>query len=292
MSGPTPDLALTDLAGTAQEAERSRRGSLIVGAVLVGLTVLSALASFLLPLDPNEVDPAHVLAPPGAEHLLGSDQLGRDVLTRLMYGSRITLLIGIIAVTLASVVGIPLGILAGMLPPWATELIMRGNDILYAFPALLLAVVFAAAFRPSIVTAMVAVGIATIPVFARLTCAATLQVMSRDYVVAARASGCGAPSIAFRHVLPNVMPVVLVQTSVAFGIAILAEAALSYLGLSTTPTAPTWGRMLQEAQTYLFTAPQLALWPGLAIGFAVLGFNLLGDGLRDVLDPRLEDVGR
>lgn len=287
-ASPSP-IAVADADRTAT---RRISWTFVVGLVLVGAVVLLALISLVyLPFDPNAVDATHPLAHPGQYgHGLGTDQLGRDELTRLLYGSRVTLLIGVLAVTTAGVVGIPVGVVAGMLPRWGNELILRGNDILYAFPALLLAIVFAAAFHPSIVTAMTAVGIATIPVFVRLTSAATRQVNSRDYVVAARAGGCGSASIAFRHVLPNIAPVVIVQTSVAFGIAILAEAALSYLGLSTNPTVPTWGRMLQEAQTYLFTAPRLALWPGLAIALTVLGFNLLGDGLRDLLDPRLRDV--
>jgi peptide/nickel transport system permease protein len=296
MTRPLDDLSVPEVAMATPDADKpvTRRLSwtFVVGAVLVAGVVVVALVSLVyLPFDPNDVDPTHPLAHPGQYgHVLGTDQLGRDVLSRLLYGSRVTLLIGVLAVTTAGVVGVPVGVVAGMLPRWGNELVLRGNDVLYAFPALLLAIVFAAAFHPSIVTAMTAVGIATIPVFVRLTSAATRQVMSRDYVVAARAGGCGPGSIAFRHVLPNVAPVVIVQTSVAFGIAILAEAALSYLGLSTNPTVPTWGRMLQEAQTYLFTAPRLALWPGLAIALTVLGFNLLGDGLRDLLDPRLRDI--
>jgi peptide/nickel transport system permease protein len=177
--------------------------------------------------------------------------------------------------------------LAGVAGGWVSEVLMRASDVLYAFPALLLAILLAAAFGASTWTAMVAIGVATVPAFARVTRAGTLQVLASDYVLAARAAGTGRLAIAGRHILPNVAPVIGVQASVAFGIAILAEAALSYLGLATPPPTPTWGRMLRDAQTYLFSDPVLALWPGLAIALAVLGFNLLGDGLRDVLDPRL-----
>lgn len=270
-----------------------RRASLVAGALLVGSTALVALLSFVwTPYDPTRVDPAAVLLPPGGRHLLGTDGFGIDVLSRLMVGARTTLLVGVIAVGIAALVGVPLGIVAGVVGGWASELLMRAADVLYAFPALLLAILLAAAFGASTWTAMAAIGIATIPAFARVTRAGTLQVMASDYVLAARAAGTGRAGIATRHILPNVAPVVGVQASVAFGIAILAEAALSYLGLATPPPTPTWGRMLRDAQTYLFSLPVLALWPGLAIGLAVLGCNLLGDGLRDLLDPRLREEPR
>jgi peptide/nickel transport system permease protein len=267
-----------------------RRASLVVGAVLVGLTVFVALLSFFwTPYDPVRVDPADVLQPPFGAHPLGTDGFGIDIVSRIMVGAQTCLLVGVIAVGIAAVLGVPLGIVAGARGGWVSELVMRATDVLYAFPALLLAILLAAAFGASTWTAMVAIGIATIPAFARVTRAGTLQVMASDYVLAARVSGTGRLEMARRHILPNVAPVIGVQASVAFGISILAEAALSYLGLATPPPTPTWGRMLRDAQTYLFTNPELALWPGLAIGLAVLGFNLLGDGLRDLLDPRLRD---
>jgi peptide/nickel transport system permease protein len=267
-----------------------RRGSLVAGMALVGITIVVALISFFwTPYDPIRVDPTAVLAPPFGPHLLGTDGFGIDVLSRIMIGAQTCLLVGVIAVGIAALVGVPLGILAGMRGGWVSELVMRATDVLYAFPALLLAILLAAAFGASTWTAMVAIGIATIPAFARVTRAGTLSVMASDYVLAARSSGTGRLAIASRHVLPNVAPVIGVQASVAFGIAILAEAALSYLGLATPPPTPTWGRMLRDAQTYLFSDPILALWPGLAIGLAVLGFNLLGDGLRDLLDPKLRE---
>lgn len=268
-----------------------RRANLVLGGVLVGAVVLAALVSFVwTPFDPTRVDATMRLQSPGHfPYVLGTDGFGIDILSRIMAASRICLLVGVIAVGIAAVVGVPLGVLAGVLGGWWSEVVMRAADVLYAFPALLLAILLAAAFGASTWTAMTAIGIASIPAFARVARAGTLQVMASDYVLAARSSGTGRTAIAARHILPNIAPVIGVQASIAFGIAILAEAALSYLGLSTPPPTPTWGRMLKDAQNYLFSDPLLALWPGLAIGLAVLGFNLLGDGLRDLLDPRLRE---
>lgn len=269
-----------------------KRITLVVGAVLVGLVLLTAVVSLVwTPYDPIRVAPQQVLLPAlSGPHLLGTDGFGIDVLSRLMVSARICVLVGVIAVGIAAVLGVPLGVLAGQRGGWVSELLMRATDIWYAFPALLLAILFAAALGASTTTAMVAIGLGSVPAFARIARAATLQVMTQDYVLAARAAGTRPAAIAVRHVLPNIAPVVAVQASVSFGIAILAEAALSYLGLSTRPPTPTWGRMLRDAQAYLFSDPVLALWPGLAIAGAVLGFNLLGDGLRDLLDPRLKEV--
>ncbi|GAB3622325.1 ABC transporter permease [Mariniluteicoccus endophyticus] len=268
-----------------------KRASLWIGAVLVAGVVLTALLAVVwTPFDPEHVVPDQRMLGPGLPHLLGTDNFGIDIFSRLMAGARVCLMVGVIAVGIAALVGVPLGMLAGMARGWLGELVMRGADILYAFPALLLAILLAAAFGGSTWTAMTAIGIATVPAFIRVARAATMSVMSADYVVAARSSGTSHLGTAVRHVLPNIAPVVGVQASVSFGIAILAEAALSYLGLGTPPPQPTWGRMLREAQTFLFTDPLQALWPGLAIALAVLGFNLLGDGLRDLLDPRLKEA--
>ncbi len=272
-------------------ASRSwRNPSLLVGAGLVGLVVLAALVSYVwVPHDPVYVDPMSRLQGASSQHWLGTDLFGRDVLSRLMVGARTTLFVGVVAVGVAALVGVPLGVLAAMVPPWLSTIIMRAADILLAFPALLLAIMFSAVFGGSTLTAMIAIGIASIPTFARVVRAAGLGVLASEYVLAARAAGRRPVSIAVRHVLPNVGSMVIVQASVAFAIAILAEAALSFLGLGTPPPTPSWGLMLQESQPLLFMAPQLAIVPGLAIALAVLGFNLLGDGLRDLLDPRLED---
>lgn len=262
---------------------------LITGGIIVGLVVLAALVSFFwTPFSTIYTDVVNRHAPPGqGGHFLGTDMRGRDIASLLMEGARTTLYVGIVAVGIAAVIGTPLGIVAGMVRPGASEFLMRATDLLLAFPALLLALVFAAKFGSSVTTAMIAIGIATIPAFIRVVRSGTLQVMNTDYVQAARVAGRRGPAIAIRHVLPNVLGLVIVQCSVSYAIAILAEAALSYLGLGAGPTTPSWGRMLFEGQSGWPIYPLVSLWPALAIIAAVLGFNLLGDGLRDRFDPRL-----
>ena len=265
-----------------------KRLELRVGLVLVGLVILTALVSFVwTPFDATRVGTATRLLPPGWPHVLGTDALGIDVFSRILVGARSALFVGIVSVGLAASVGVPLGLASVHLPRWANEILMRATDIAYAFPALLLAILLAGAFGASAITAMVAIGVATIPQFVRVTRAGALTVMASDFVLAARSVGTGRLGVTMRHVLPNVAALIGVQASVAFAMAILAEAALSYLGLATPSTVPSWGRMLRDAQDVLFVAPLQAVWPGLAIAIAVLGFNLLGDGLRDHLDPRL-----
>ncbi len=274
------------------EAPRGLRlnPSLIIGAVLVGLVIMMALVSFVwTPYDPTFVDAAARLQKPSAAHWFGTDKFGRDVFSQVLVGARTTLFVGIVAVAVAAVIGVPLGIFSAMMSRWSGELVMRGNDLLLAFPALLLAIMFGAVFGASTLTAMIAIGIASVPSFARVIRSGALQVMKTEYVMAARAAGRRSFAIGLRHVLPNVSSLVIVQASVAFAIAILAEAALSFLGFGTPPPTPSWGRMLQESQEMLFSAPRLAVFPGVAIAIAVLGFNVLGDGLRDALDPKLED---
>ena len=267
-----------------------KRGTLVLSLVLIGIVVaLAVVGIFWTPFDPSAIS-GERLQPPGWPHVLGTDGIGADVASRIMSGAKICLLVGIVSVAGAALVGVPIGIFSGMTRGWISELPARLSDILYGFPALLLAILLAAAVGGSTWTAMIAISIATVPAFVRLARAATYQVMSLGYVEAARVSGTSRLAIAWRHVLPNISPVLGVQASVSFGIAILAEAGLSYLGLGSGPDAPTWGRMLREAQDNLFNAPMLALWPGLSIAIATMGFNLLGDGLRDLLDPRLREV--
>lgn len=270
--------------------ERRPLGPLtIVGGALVALVVAAALVSFVwTPFSTLFTDVDHLAADPGtAGHLLGTDLRGRDVASWLMAGSRTTLYVGVVAVGIAALIGTPLGILAGMVRPSASEFLMRVTDIWLAFPALLMALMFATIFGASVTSAMVAIGVASVPAFVRVVRAGTLTVVNSDYVLAARLAGRGRLSIAVHHVLPNIAGLVIVQSSVSYAIAILAEAALSYLGLGAGPTTPSWGRMLYDGQSVITVHPLLVVWPGVAIGLAVLGFNLLGDGLRDRFDPRL-----
>jgi peptide/nickel transport system permease protein len=277
---------------SALAVERRRRpgATLVLGAVLVLLVVLAALVSFVwTPYDPTLVDASSRLQGSSARHVFGTDKFGRDVFSQVLVGARTTLFVGVVAVGVAGAVGIPLGIVAAMAPRWVAEPLMRLLDLLLAFPALLLAIMFSAVYGGSTLVAMLAIGIASVPSFVRVVRSGGLQVLSTEYVTAARAAGRRPFAIGLRHVLPNVSGLVTVQASVSFAIAILAEAALSFLGYGTPPPIPSWGRMLQESQELLFTAPRLAVIPGIAIAVAVLGFNLLGDGLRDHYDPKLED---
>lgn len=262
--------------------------NLLIGAALTALMLGAAALSLLwTPWPPYEINLAVKLQGPSASHWLGTDVLGRDVLTLLLVGARNSILVGVIAVGIGLIVGGLLGLWAAARRGWLEELVMRLTDFSFAFPALLSAIMMTAVFGPGIVNAIIAIGIHNIPTFVRVTRASAKAVWSREYVLAARATGKGGVRISIEHVLPNIASVLIVQATIQFALAILAEAALSYLGLGTQPPQPSWGRMLSEAQSLLFQAPALALYPGLAIVLAVMGLNLLGDGLRDVLDPKL-----
>lgn len=269
---------------------RWRRLNLALGLFIVSTVIGTALVSFVwTPLDPERVDASKRLLGVGEQgHLLGTDQFGRDLFSGIMVGSRTALFVGILAVGIAVVVGIPIGGFAAARRGWVEDVVMRGSDVIYAFPPVLLAILLVAAISPGTTTAMVAIGIAYVPIVARVTRGASLSVFQLDYVTAARSYGRGDAFIFVRHVLPNIASVLIVQMTVLFALAILAEAALSFLGIGTQPPTPSWGRSLRDAQTFLRLSPRLAIWPGLAIAVTVLGFNLLGDGLRDALDPRLE----
>ena len=265
-----------------------RHRSFVIGAVLSALLILAALLSFVwTPWSPYEMDLANKLASPSAKHWLGTDAFGRDVASLLLVGARNSILVGVIAVGIGLTIGTALGLLAAAKRGWVEELIMRLADFTFAFPAILSAIMMTAVFGAGIVNSIIAIGIFNIPTFARVTRASANAVWSREYILASRACGKGSWHITIEHVLPNILSVLIVQATIQFAIAILAEAALSYLGLGTQPPQPSWGRMLSEAQTLMFQAPLLAVWPGVAIALAVLGLNLLGDGLRDLLDPRL-----
>lgn len=265
-----------------------RHPSFVTGGAMVLLLVVSAVLSLVWsPYPVGDIDIPNKLASSSAAHWLGTDSLGRDIASLLLVGSQNSLLVGFIAVGIGLGLGVPLGLLAAARQGWVDEVVMRAADFTFAFPALLLAIMLTAIHGPGLVISIVAIGIFNIPVFARITRGAAQTVWSRDYCLAARAAGKGTWRITLDHVLPNILSVLIVQATIQFAIAILAEAALSYLGLGTQPPQPSWGRMLNEAQSQMFQAPLLAVYPGAAIALAVLGLNLMGDGLRDLLDPRL-----
>jgi len=269
--------------------QRARRhASFAIGDVLVALLILTALLSTVwTPWPAEELDIPHKLQLPSAAHWLGTDSLGRDIVSLLIVGARNSIAVGVIAVGIGVGFGVAFGLLAAARRGWVEELVMRASDFTFAFPALLSAIMLTALYGPGLVVSIVAIGLFNVPVFARITRASANAVASRDFVLAARACGKGPWRITIDHVLPNIASVLIVQATTQFAVAILAEAALSYLGLGTQPPRPSWGRMLNEAQAQMFQAPQLAIWPGLAIALSVLGLNLMGDGLRDLLDPKL-----
>jgi peptide/nickel transport system permease protein len=262
--------------------------SFVLGALLTLLMAgAAALSLFWSPYPPAEIDIPNKLAPPSATHWLGTDSLGRDIASQLLVGSQNSIVVGLIAVGIGLGFGVVLGCVASARRGWVEELVMRAADFTFAFPALLSAIMLTAIYGPGLVMSIVAIGIFNIPVFARITRGAANAVWSREYVLAARSAGKGPLRITLDHVLPNIANQLIVQATISFATAILAEAALSYLGLGTQPPQPSWGRMLNEAQTQMFQAPLLAVYPGLAIMLSVLGLNLLGDGLRDLMDPKL-----
>lgn len=263
--------------------------ALVLGALLAGLAGLAALVSFFWTPHPvTGMNIAARLLPPGGGHWLGTDHFGRDVMSMLMVGARTSIAVAIVAVGMGVVLGVPLGLLAaarrGSL---VDEVVMRGNDLIFAFPALVIAILITAVFGPSALNAILAIGIFNTPVFARVTRGAALSLWTLDYIRAAQVAGKGALRISAEHILPNIANLLIVQATIQFSLGILAEAGLSYVGLGAQPPTPSWGRMLAEAQTMIALAPHLALIPGIAIVLTVLGLNLMGDGLRDILDPRL-----
>ena len=263
-----------------------RPATVIAAAVVLAFIGIALGAAHLAPFDPTATDFAAVRKAPSAVHLLGTDEVGRDVLSRLIWGARASLLAGVIPVTLAVSLSIPLGLLAGYTGGWLDSWMMRLNDAMLAIPFLIVAIALAAFLGPSLRNAMIAIGIASLPTFVRLARGTVLALKTEDYVEAARALGCSRPRIAGRHILPNMLPPLIIQSSIAVAAAIIAEASLAFLGLGQQPPAPSWGSMLNAAQRYLSQAPWMALYPGLTIFAIVMALNVLGDGLRDALDPR------
>ena len=270
------------------------RRNLILGGLLSSLVVLAALASFVwTPYDHAAMAIPDKLQGPSALHWFGTDHFGRDIFSMIMVGARTSLAVALLAVGIGVGLGVPLGLAAAARRgTWLDELIMRGNDLVFAFPSLVIAILITAVFGPGVGNAIIAIGIFNIPVFARVTRGAALSLWERDFILAARVAGKGAARISAEHILPNVANLLIVQGTIQFSLGILAEAGLSYVGLGAQPPVPSWGRMLADAQTMVSFAPHLALIPGLAIVLTVLGLNLMGDGLRDWLDPRLREVRR
>lgn len=263
------------------------RLAMVASVIVLALGLVALTASFATPYNPQKQDYGALLQPPSAAHWLGTDDLGRDSLSRLMLGAQVSLTAGLVSVGLALSLGLPLGLLAGFRRGWWDDTIMRVTDAFQAFPFLILALAIAATLGPGALNGMIAIGIGFSPGFVRLVRGQTLAQRELEYIVAARTVGVSELRMLSRHVLPNIMAPILVQASLAIAAAIIAEAGLSYLGLGVQPPTPSWGSMLRIAQGYLSTAPWLAVWPGAAIFVAVLSINMVGDGLRDVLDPRL-----
>jgi peptide/nickel transport system permease protein len=264
-----------------------RRGGAMFGLAVVGFFVLIAiLAPWLAPHDPLGTSWSAVRAAPSAAHWFGADELGRDVLSRIIWGTRASILAGVVSVSISLALGVPIGMAAGYLGRWIDALISRITDAMLACPFLILAIALAAFLGPSLTNAMIAIGISATPIFIRLTRAQVLAAKSEDYVEAARALGNPHLRIALRHIFPNIVAPLIVQATLAIAAAVIAEASLSFLGLGQQPPAPSWGSMLNTARNYVDQAPWMAIWPGLSIFLLVLSFNLLGDGLRDTLDPR------
>jgi len=265
---------------------RRRRSAVFGLAVVAIFVVLAVFAPWLAPFDPIETSWSAIRQAPSATHWFGTDDIGRDVLSRVVWGTRASLLAGVVSVSISLAFGVPIGLAAGFVGGFVDALISRLTDAFLACPFLILAIALAAFLGPNLTNAMIAIGISATPIFVRLTRAQVINLKVEDFIEAARALGNSSLRIALRHVLPNVLPPLIVQATLAIAAAVIAEASLSFLGLGQQPPAPSWGSMLNTAKNYVDNAPWMAIWPGLAIFVLVLAFNLLGDGLRDALDPR------
>jgi peptide/nickel transport system permease protein len=289
--GNAPAVSITPSAPASPGARvwrrlRRRRGAMVGLFVILTVAIVAALAPWIAPYDPVQQSWTAVRKPPSAAHWFGTDELGRDIFSRIVHGARASMLAGVISVAIAIAIGVPLGLLAGYVGRWVDVVISRVTDALLACPFLILAIALAAFLGPSLTNAMIAIGVTATPVMIRLTRGQVLAVRSLDYVDAATSVGNPPPRVALRHILPNVLPALMVQSTLVLASAITSEASLSFLGLGQQPPAPSWGSMLNTAQRSLTTAPWIAVWPGAMIFVTVLSFNLLGDGLRDALDPR------
>lgn len=265
---------------------RANRPALVGAGVVIFFVVIALLAPVLPIPDPAATDWGKIRLAPSAAHWLGTDEIGRDILSRMIWGARASLMAGVVSVAIAVIIGVPFGLLAGYFGGWTDSIIARTTDALLAMPFLILAIALAAFLGPSLTNAMIAIGLSAVPIFIRLTRGQVLSVKTEDYVEGARAVGLGHLAIMAFYILPNVIPPILVQSTLTVATAIIAEASLSFLGLGQQPPLPSWGSMLNTAKNFLSQAPWMAVWPGAAIFLVVMGFNLMGDGLRDALDPR------
>jgi peptide/nickel transport system permease protein len=280
------DLSEESLGARAWRRLTKRKGA-VLGLVIIAVFVAVAiLAPVLAPYDPIRQSWSSIRKPPSIEHWFGTDESGRDLISRVIFGARASLLAGVVSISIALSLGIPLGLLAGYGGKWTDALISRITDAMLACPFLILAIALAAFLGPSLQNAMIAIGLTATPIFVRLTRGQVLAVKVEDYVEAARAVGNPPTRIALKHILPNILPALIVQATISVATAIIAEASLSFLGLGQQPPTPSWGSMLNTAQRFLTNAPWMAIWPGLAIFLVVLSFNMVGDGLRDALDPK------
>ena len=267
----------------------SRYGMLIAGAsIVLVMSLIALLAPWIAPFDPAQLDLDHILLPSSPAHLLGTDALGRDIFSRLLYGARVSLWVGFVAVGISTAIGIALGLVSGYFGGWIDEIIMRGVDVMLCFPSFFLILAVIAFLEPSLTNIMVVIGLTSWMGVARLVRAETMSLRERDFIAASRLAGASTSSILFRHILPNALAPVLVSATLGVAGAILVESSLSFLGLGVQPPDASWGNMLMEGKNVLEIAPWLSLWPGLSILITVLGYNLLGESLRDLLDPRLK----
>lgn len=270
---------------------RSNPKGIIGLGIVGGLIIIAIFAPILAPYDPNAIDSTAITEAPSSEHIFGTDKFGRDIFSRILMGARISLYVGLLSVGIALAIGVPLGTISAYYGGFTDEFIMRLMDAMMSFPGILLALVVMAVLGPNLTNVLIALGFVYTPYFARISRSATLSEINEEYVDAARARGERNPYIIFREVLPNITAPVIVQASITFAFAILAEAALSFLGMGTQPPTPSWGLMINGGRGYMADAPWMVVFPGLAIGFTVLGYNMLGDAMRDILDPKEESIG-
>jgi len=267
---------------------RKNKLAMIGGGIVLFYILIALLAPLIAPYDPYQIDLANKLKTPSAEHWMGTDDKGRDIFSRLLHGTRLSLSVGFVAVFIGAFFGIILGLVSGYYGKWVDTVIMRVIDVLLAFPGILLALAIVSALGPSLINVMIAVGVFSIPTFARIVRGSTLSVKKLEYIDAIRSLGASDLTIIFKHIFPNILSPIIVQASLRLATAILSAAGLSFLGLGAQPPLAEWGAMLSNGRDFLFTAPHIAMFPGIAISTLVLGFNVFGDGLRDALDPRMK----